>query len=93
MHGARRFLVHESTGAALELTRDKLTLLESRRSFRRADRRHTDLEFDLMRFFGRILSTQTTNDLAFLTCDFSRLAADLHQYAVSSVTNTIEERS
>lgn len=90
--GGRRFLVHEKSSAVLELTQDKLTLLETRRSFRRADRRHTDLEFDLMRFFSRVLADHSSNEIGFLTCDFKRLVGEIHSYSVSMVANTIEER-
>lgn len=92
--GARRFLVHQSSGAVLELSEEKIALLGTRRSFRRSDRRHTDLEWDLYRFFQRILTTQASaKDVGVLICDFQNMKGESVDYAISVIASEIQERA
>lgn len=89
--GTKRFLVHSRSGASLELTSEKLVLLEEGRSPLRSQRPHTDLEWDLLRFFARILEKEKSSDeVGVATFEFSRLSGHLYNYRVGLAPPVIE---
>jgi hypothetical protein len=91
--GANRFLIHKRSHAVLQLTHEKLALLEARRSFRRSDRRHTDLEWDLYSFFEVILRTASSRfELGVLRCNFETMSGSEEIYSVSLDAESIEDR-
>lgn len=65
--GSRLFLRHGATGSVLPLTKDMLQIIVGGRSFRMSERRHTEIDWRLMRFFvnvGRKAATAETLRIA-----------------------------
>lgn len=55
--GSRLFLFHSTSRASLSLTRETLAIIVGGRSFRMADRIHTEVDWLLMRFFSEVGAT------------------------------------
>jgi len=90
--GTNRFLVHKTSNSIFKLDAEKLSLIKMLRSFRRADRRHSDLEWDLTRFFEMILRNQYSEyDIGILICDFNTMVGKMANYKISLDAQSIEE--
>ncbi len=60
--GARQFLRHKPSGASLALTRELLSVITAGRSFRMADRIHTEVDWLLMSFFYEVAREAASGD-------------------------------
>jgi hypothetical protein len=89
--GSQHFLVHGISGASFRLAPDILNLLRGGRSYRHADRQHTDLEWHLGRFFSQIGSVLNEPDeLRILSLDFREMTSALRGYRVSLASQSLE---
>jgi len=83
--GARRYLVHEASGASLPLTGDFVALLLRGRSYRTAERMHTDAEWKIRRFFFQIAQfAAAASQLKVIAFDFDLMAQKLHTYTIAN---------
>jgi hypothetical protein len=91
IHGPRHFLVHEESEASLELPPEALNLLRGGRSYRTADRPHTDMEWHISRFFLDIGRTVARGDrLDVMGLDFDAMEGRVHEYRLSAQEGLIE---
>ena len=89
--GAKRFLVHETSGATLALTPDALNLLRRAWSHRSSDRPHTDMEWQLDRFFAAVASTESAaGQLDVVELNFDAMSGARRTYRLSRDLAEIE---
>lgn len=82
--GARRFLTHTASDAALLITPEKLNLLGGGRSYRVADRPHTDLEWELGRFFTKAAQAAAVPSvLKVFSIDFDSMSPTVRSHDLS----------
>ena len=91
LRGGRYFLVHKRTGAALNLTPATLDLLSRGRSYRSADRPHTDLEWHIARFYYEIARKNASkSELTVLRIDFRTMDHQINRYRLSVDASKVE---
>lgn len=89
--GSRRYLVHEESSATLHLTPEKMNLLRGGRSYRVSDRPHTDLEWQIGRFFTSVAETAATVDrLRVFRIDFNSMRSTTSEYTISADKGYLE---
>jgi hypothetical protein len=92
--GTRTFLVYTgSPPSSLLLSPATLHLLRTGRSHRTVDRPHTDIEWDLSRFFAGIAASAAGPDrLDVLEVDFSEMRGAVRTYRLDLVAGQVEPR-
>jgi hypothetical protein len=89
--GSNHFLVHTSSEASFSLSRQVLNLLRGGRSYRSADRPHTDLEWHIARFFTDLASRRPLRDrLDVMELEFGTMTSRRRSYRLSSQLSLIE---
>jgi len=89
--GSRRYLIHVDSGTSFELTAEAIALIRSGRSYRTADRAHTDLEWSIGQFYSGVGSHIRTSDrLEVAHIDFESMSGEHRVYNVSASSLLIE---
>jgi hypothetical protein len=91
LEGSRFFLVHDGSNASLALTPEFLHLVRTGRSYRSSDRPHTDIEWQIARFYSEIAGkVNSSSSFRVLRLDFDRMEAREHTYNISVPLGQIE---
>lgn len=95
LYGSRHFLVHRKTAvdkqASFALSPEVLNLLQGGRSYRTADRPHTDLEWHLGRFFASLADAgESTDQLDVMEIDFKSMTGSIGSYRIATELSRIE---
>lgn len=95
LYGSRYFLVHRKAAAgkpaSFALSPEVLNLVQGGRSYRTADRPHTDLEWHLGRFFASLADAgESTDQLDVMEIDFKSMTGSIGSYRIATELSRIE---
>ena len=93
-YGSRYFLVDSKSNSSFHLSEEALSLIHSGRSYRTADRRHTDLEWLLANFYSKLADArENLQQLPILNLEFSKMKGNKRMYNLSFEVNNIEREA